>query len=256
VTAGTYAGATVTPFGSGWYRITLTSAFASPGAYSFYIALVDSGSAARAASFTGDGVKGVYLFGAQTELGAFATSYIPTVASTVTRNADVATMTGTNFSTWYNQSAGTFVTDFDVIWTGNAPSSMGVIAMDASASKRLAYIASGTQLASSFDGTLVISTANNIGSSVNKVASAYDTSRYIALNGGAVATGTMAAGYPTSTSLDIGKYSTTNYLNGHIRSLAYYNTRLPNTQLQTLTAPSLASPLALDFISPTYTVGY
>jgi hypothetical protein len=46
------------------------------------------------------------------------------------------------------------------------------------------------------------------------------------------------------------------YLNGHIRAIAYYNTRLPNTQLQTLTAPSLASPLALDFISPTYTVGY
>lgn len=46
---------------------------------------------------------------AQLEAGAFATSYIPTTASQVTRSADVATMTGTNFSSWYNQSQGAFV---------------------------------------------------------------------------------------------------------------------------------------------------
>ena len=38
---------------------------------------------------------------AQLELGAFATSYIPTTSAALTRNADVATMTGTNFSSWF-----------------------------------------------------------------------------------------------------------------------------------------------------------
>ena len=44
--------------------------------------------------------------------------------------------------------------------------------------------------------------------------------------------------------------------NGHIRQIAYFNTRLPNAQLQTLTAPSLATTLSLDFTSGSYNVGF
>jgi hypothetical protein len=52
-------------------------------------------------------VTGTVQF-AQLELGAFATSFIPTDGTTKTRNADVATMTGTNFSSWFNASEGAF----------------------------------------------------------------------------------------------------------------------------------------------------
>lgn len=45
---------------------------------------------------------------AQLEVGAFATSFIPTDGTTKTRNADVALMTGTNFSSWFNASQGAF----------------------------------------------------------------------------------------------------------------------------------------------------
>jgi len=50
------------------------------------------------------------MWGAQVEVGAFATSYIPTTVSQVTRSADVATMVGTNFSDWYSAGAGGVVT--------------------------------------------------------------------------------------------------------------------------------------------------
>ena len=94
---------TIKPAGGGFYRCSVTNVAtgttARPG-----ILLALNGST----SYTGDGSSGAYIWGAQFEAGAFATSYIPTSGSAVTRNADVATMTGTNFSDWFNASAGTF----------------------------------------------------------------------------------------------------------------------------------------------------
>ena len=45
----------------------------------------------------------------QLEQGAFATSVIPTTTTALTRNADVASMTGTNFSSWFNAAEGTLL---------------------------------------------------------------------------------------------------------------------------------------------------
>ena len=47
----------------------------------------------------------------QFEQGAFATSVIPTTTTTVTRAADVASITGSNFSSWYNQTEGSMYVD-------------------------------------------------------------------------------------------------------------------------------------------------
>lgn len=49
----------------------------------------------------------VLVWGAQLEVGAFATSYIATTSASATRTADSAVMTGANFSSWYNQAQGT-----------------------------------------------------------------------------------------------------------------------------------------------------
>jgi len=109
----------ITKAGNGWYRVHLTvsnitfSVYAKAGELSF-IAIQFQGSSAyiySADGGAGNTTQGIYIWGAQLETGSFPTSYIPTTSSTVTRSADVASMTGTNFSSWYNQSEGTFLTN-------------------------------------------------------------------------------------------------------------------------------------------------
>jgi len=67
-------------YGNGWYRISWTS----PTITSLAKYTIRVGS-------TGDGVSGIFIWGAQVETGSVATSYIPTTTGTVTRNADIVT---------------------------------------------------------------------------------------------------------------------------------------------------------------------
>lgn len=226
------SGASATNVGNGWWRISLSAAtgITSGNQLSCYV------------GFTGGGSAGQFMFawGAQLEAGAFATSYIPTVASTATRSADVATMTGTNFSGWYNQSEGTLVV---------------------SASQPTIFAASRTASALSYSGTgsrvgiyrqsagpingFVTPGAGGITSGVSATANtvwkgviAYDTATgYVAANGSAVATGAHTATLSLFDNFGIGGYASgVENFSGHIRSIAYFNTRLPDAQLQALTA--------------------
>jgi hypothetical protein len=94
---------TITAFPNGWYRCTITGVTSSANGR-LVVNIVSGGST----TYTGDGTSGIYIYGAQLEAGAFATSYIPTTTTSLTRNADGASMTGTNFSSWYNSTQGSF----------------------------------------------------------------------------------------------------------------------------------------------------
>ena len=79
-------GYTIEDFGNGWVRIAVTITASSTASPNFY---VYSNAATPAISYAGDGTSGLYLYGAQAELGSYATSYIPTYgAGSVTRNGD------------------------------------------------------------------------------------------------------------------------------------------------------------------------
>ena len=94
------------PVGNGWYHCVATGTAALVST-TWNIRLA-SGSVT---SYTGDGTSGIYIWGAQLEAGSFPTSYIKTEASEVTRAADTAVMTGTNFSDWAN-SVGTILAKY------------------------------------------------------------------------------------------------------------------------------------------------
>jgi hypothetical protein len=248
--------ASITALGNGWYRCSNT--FTVTGGFGVYLNLYNGSTI----NYTGDGTSGIFVWGAQLEAGAFATSYIPTVASTVSRSADVATMTGTNFSSWYNQSEGTFIGEATFFGLNQSPSHGLLSASSGSSTESVSIYR--TQIANNINFAIIDNAVTQVdylvtmGSLPVKTALAYAANNTnVAVNGLAQTTDTSCT-MATPDRLLIGAvYSAGSFLaNGHIRAIAYYNTRLPNTQLQTLTAPSLASPLALDFISPTYTVGY
>ena len=239
-------GVTVANAGNGWWRlqITATSGITSGDTLIVYAGFIGN------AQTAGDHL---FVYGAQLEAGSFATSYIPTVASTVTRNADVATMTGTNFSSWFNATEGTFIAEADYNGAANFPYIAGLISQNGFFVGSTGNINTGRVF--SFDAATSNTTPAN---TVFKAAGAYNAiNPAIAnLNGGPVATGTeaWAAG---AVALRIGGNTIGGrLLNGHIRTIAYFNTRLPNAQLQTLTAPSLATTLSLDFTTGSYNVGF
>jgi hypothetical protein len=86
--------AKIEDYGNGWYRCSLTSSsnIASGSGKSLQIFIQDSGGSQTA--WTANGTENIYIWGTQTEQGAYPTSYIPTTTASVTRNADAISKTG------------------------------------------------------------------------------------------------------------------------------------------------------------------
>jgi len=169
----------------------------------------------------------------QLELGAFPTSVIPTSSGAVTRNADVATMTGTNFSDWYNAGAGGAVARvLPSTVSGTRPAlqfddatANEVIALRGNTTNpELVIVDGGSPQAQIDAGTITANTAYNLGVAWNTNNCA------AAVNGGAAVTDTSAT-IPTVTQARLGSDGT-NYLNGNIQTLRYWPQRITNAEVQ------------------------
>jgi hypothetical protein len=177
----------------------------------------------------------------QVEAGAFPTSYIPTVASTVTRNADVASMTGTNFSSWYNATEGTVFTEYQVtaginqrafaVSDGTLNNVMNILVTNASGN--------GSSFVVTTAGSLVASVPSNLATqseTLYKVAGAYKVNDVNGARNGTVGTTDTSAAIPVVDRANIGSGgAASQFLNGYIQRIAYYPVRLSNDQLQALT---------------------
>ncbi len=230
-------GATITAenIGGGVVRAKVTWTGTVAGGCCFDVVMTTS---AGAESGPGS-VQNLDVAGAQLELGAFATSFIPTSGATVTRQADVLNIpTGS----WYNSSAGSLYAESDTIPNNSALSGGITIAFfnNATASNTwgLRYDTGGTQMGGVFvtgganQGTVY---ASPITSGINKNAHAMSgTTRSIVQNSGTVQAGTFSSA-PTITRLSIGNDLSNSSLNGWIQKVKYYPLRASNTQLQLLT---------------------
>jgi hypothetical protein len=224
----------ITAYPNGWYRCTITRTMDRVSC-AFQISLTTGD---NVAAYSGDGTSGAYIWGAQIEAGAFPTSYIPTTSATATRAADVASITGTNFSSWYNQSAGTLVGEYRTPASGTR----GVADFnDNTANERIGMLTNSTDPKMlAVDGGITqvdLDGGTIVANTLAKTAIAYATNDFSIVNAGGAAVTDTSGTLPTVNRLMIGTDQTGNYQNGQTKRLTYWPVRLPDATLQALTAP-------------------
>jgi hypothetical protein len=214
--------ASITAFKDGWYRCSVR--VLTGAAQTSLWPAVELVTSTSTTTYTGNGTSGVYLWGAQLEAGAFATSYIPTTTTALTRNADVATITGTSFSDfWQAAKGGASVLATPSTVSGTRPlvqfddnTADEIIALRSNTTNPELYIVDGGTPQAQIDaGTIAAVTAysltgwwqeNNSFAQLNTQTSVRDNTVTI----------------PTVTQARIGSDGT-NYLNGTIAAIYYYD---------------------------------
>jgi hypothetical protein len=224
--------ASIQALSSGWYRIV------------FQLTSVDH-TVTNYLRLTSDIVSGtgtVILWGLQAEQGSFPTSYIPTTTATVTRAADVASMTGTNFSSWYNQSAGSFFVNanhkgsshfnnaiFLKVNNGTTNNQIKIFSVGADPYLYITYIAAEQAYIDAGSVSVGLPNKYAAGFTVNNFA--------LSVNGATAVTDASGTSPMDMTQLTIGaRLSGVGQPNGTIARLTYYPVRLPGATLQALTA--------------------
>jgi hypothetical protein len=181
---------------------------------------------------------------AQLEVGAFATSYIPTTGAAATRSADVASITGANFSSWYNQSEGTFAIFGQMLGGASATFPRMVAAVGADVNNEefcIAWTAPSGNMrggVATSAGTTVDLAPGPAVASGDRYSVAFTASNQSAI----IATATRLSGLdssvtmPTAVALQIGGPSRFQpNANTIISRLVYWPQRLPDAVLQQIT---------------------
>jgi hypothetical protein len=221
---------------SGWYRyaLTFTSTATQSGDFNILIKQTNS--------YAGNGTNYMDVYGFMLESGSGASSYIPTVASQGNRARDVCNITGSNFSSWFVDGPGTIVAQSDNV-KFNTRNLLCEFNKDASNYIQMGVAAgagSGEALLYNPDGFSQSGTTPSLNTAY-KSAYVWDTNYFkMCLNGtlgSADTIGNIVSSGMVNLSIggDLTNPTDVYIKNGHIRSLKYWPTRLPDAQLQALT---------------------
>jgi hypothetical protein len=165
------------------------------------------------------------------------TSVIPTGASQGTRTGDIALVTGTNFSSWYNATEGSMLAVFSRSTIFGVPFIYTV--SNGTITQRWSAGFSASSISHRLDATTSqanINIAGYVANTISKSAFGVKLNSVQAAVNGVLGTEDTLANMPTVDRLNIGSSGTSAaQLTGHIRSLTYYPTRLTNAELQALT---------------------
>jgi len=233
---------TVKQYPNGWWRVELVATATGTGSSQpLSIIFSNNANTASAPSYLGQTTSDVFVWGAQFEAGAFATSYIPTTTGSLIRSADVCSITGAAFTGFYNQTEGTIVVKAALASVGPVVQGYAFIS-DGTSNNRICLRHTDLPNERYFVNVGGVNLVN-IGLtsvSVNTqmgMAARYKLNDYAAsVSGGVVGTDASAT-VPSVNKMDIGNELGLFQLNGWIQAVQYYNTIKTNAQLQALSTP-------------------
>jgi hypothetical protein len=224
--------ARITDAGNGYYRCSLTGIVGAAGLNIIDIGITNT----NGVNFPTTAVD-AFIWGAQLELGAYATSYVKTEAAAVTRLADSASKTG--ISSLIGQTEGVLFLDFNANGEVLPVRSIVYLTENLTTGNRVAiqYTALGEVQAIASSGGTTQGSVVFVITGRCKAAFAYNASGYeFFVNG--VSRGTFTGSLPSSlTRIDFATplVGPAGGMNGTINQALLFKTRLTNAQLAELT---------------------
>jgi hypothetical protein len=225
--------ASVENYGNGWFRCRMT-ATADVAGSSFLGIYTASGTSV---SYIGNGSGSVQVWGAQAEASSIPTSYIPTTAAAVTRNAEVINLSGA-VSGCIGQTEGT------MYWEGAINRFDRVFFTLASGTSTTQCVRLQTTGAGLIQGVVLSGTAQCIVATLAavtlgqfyKVAFAYKENDFVLYLNGVQQNTDTSGTLPTNlNSMYLLNSNGTEITDQRCRAAALYTTRLTNAELAALT---------------------
>jgi hemolysin activation/secretion protein len=158
----------------------------------------------------------------------------------------VCSITGGDFTSFYNQPEGTFFADITpqsiaqlatvlAVNSGSSQNQHGIYKTNA------ALTAAGlrwgaTSVLTGFAIQAAITTGTDVAISRSKLSYAYKLDDFSFAYAGTIVGTDTSGTLPSPTTMQIGNRDGTLQINGHLASIRYYKKRLPNAKLQALTA--------------------
>jgi len=226
--AETNANGTIESLGNGWFKVGVNYTGNRP----FQIQAYPDGSYA-----THTTLGNYFIWGAQIEAGSYATSYIPTSGSTVTRNKDQFTRDG--IGSLINSTEGTLFVELENI-TGTDATNKMISITDGSLTNKISLFVSSNQISveSAGSGTNLGIYSKALQSGFNKIAVKYKVNDCAMWVNGTEYTDTSFAAFSSSTlnALVFDRGDGTQNLFGKVKQLQVYKTALTDAQLTSLTS--------------------
>jgi hypothetical protein len=236
-TSGVGHTASIQAVGNGWYRCVVTRTLAASANCEMRVRLANADNVINAV--TGDST---YIWGAQVELGAFPSSYIPTVASTVTRAADEVLVNPYTFPAPFSAYA-------EYVPGGDAASQNIALAFAVTTSNQQIRIGKKTGGGTNEEAAFYVQNTTdqaflrhgagtaNVGATVRQAVRVGTNDFASSVGGSAVLTDTSGT-VPTIDRIGFGRRLVPDdlHLFGYIRRAAIFNTALSDADLEAITS--------------------
>jgi hypothetical protein len=215
-------------YGNGWYKCTIIGASYIYATVSVYLAEGNND-----ITYTGNGTSGVYIWGAQLEEGSYATSYIPTSGSAVTRVAESTSQTVPDGV--IGQTEGVLYCEVDVK-SGYDTNNLMATLSDGTSSKQIYINRSNGNLEFFISNSLIYLAPSVLSNGIHKLALAYKQDDFAVAIDGVIAHTDNSGNVPTCNKINVGSHYNGNLpFNDRINDVKLYDTRLSNAELQALT---------------------